>query len=246
MSLSKNAMTLALVSLLVGCDGFSFTTPDSDDLNQVESVVNNLSPSAFDSLVDYAMNRYAQKWLSDTFSEDDEVAALTCYSDKHGAEVEVDELTLYVNQVLECLRSTKVPSYTACVGGVMGDRLWFAQTQIAELPGGEEKYGNLRNCYYRIGERFNHVNVSKKLKDPDAWRSSELARLLVALTALELGRMPPLMDALGISTVGGALVAIPGGAWLVLCPLSDAVVCPDDPGAPGVPQPAPSPGGGDR
>ncbi|XXX79200.1 hypothetical protein WMF30_10540 [Sorangium sp. So ce134] len=83
-------------------------------------------------------------------------------------------------------------------------------------------------------------------KDDD--ESTDSAYWLPTLNKEFLQEHEQLMTIIGVVVIGGVIVALPViGVGPLLCPLSDAVLCPDDPGAPGIPQEQPGPGDeGDR
>jgi hypothetical protein len=229
------------------CNGL--TSLDGDDQKMTDSIVVNLNPGALEALGHYAMNRYAQEWLDDKFSDYDVVARMECESSKVLDEdgtpgiVHISDMDLLVKDVLTCLRES--PSFTmiACIQSLLKNAALPIEEDQARY---EEQYGLLSDCRHVMNGIFMDENDGyRKTWDINEWPRVELAKMLISMSAEELKRRPVLMAGLGVAVVGGIIVALPTSPIaLLLCPLSDAIMCPDDPGAPGVPQHPPS--GGDR
>lgn len=147
-----------------------------------------------------------------------------------------------VEHLVECLQSDPETSILRCMTQL------HTLDEFLDAHGNqyEKKYGVLRNCTPRRAPKFTLTkDLDPKTWNPDMWDERRLVDVLIALTAVELANSPGLMDALGLSAVGGVVVALPYSIWieLGLCTLASSVGCPDDPGAPGVPQYGASPGG---
>lgn len=236
-----NSLAAALLAGTMLASG-ACSVPDGNDWRMFMDSVEDLPQPTVDQLKRSLMNKEATRLLKGRHRPDDVVGKVTCRSSKFPAwRVEVPEMRLLLKHVITCLESAE-PRYAATVIECTEDQIRVsAKATEDDQARFEDNLGLLTDCRGEVEPNYRVKALPHTTTDPDSWRSNDLANFIVALTALEMSRMPSLMNALGISAVGGSLVAF-DGIGLLLCPLSDAVYCPDDPSAPGVPQPGPGDG----
>lgn len=207
-------LSLMILGLVVGCDGY-LTSPDDDDMGQLVAAIGNMPPDQQSIMYRERDRSRADEWLEKNKSR--RIGTVKC-PDKE-EEIDAGDLLAHLLD----------PAYS---GQTFVDLLdTFRQRVEKTYPGCEFDWD---------------VQTQRDLFDELEREDDQgAARWLIALSVIELSRMPSLMAALGITTgAGGVMIAL-DGIGLLLCPLSTSVMCPDDPGAPGVPQQGQG-GGGER
>lgn len=230
-------LVLMILGLAVACDGL--TTPEEDDLTPLAVNIGKLPPGSQDMIWLYASNRWALEWLDREYGNDDFVGTVWCTTAANpDEEVEIEEFRTTVRDVVKCLLQIPVHSFEECTFDALNKAADLAEDE----PKYSLKYGKTERCRAELHPDFKPHLLPIELRDPKSWRNTELAKVLIAMSAIELSRMPSLMAALGISVgAGGALIAF-DGIGLLLCPLSESVECPDDPSSPFTPQQPVPPG----
>lgn len=214
-------LAIALCVLIsLGC-----SVPAEDDMAQMKDAINNAPLNVRQYLFQFAANKWTHGYLSG-FDRDRDAFDIQC--ERSGKET-ID--TVKVRDILRCLEAVDTRTYGNCRDDAVSEAK-------RRHPGS--------TCFivsYEVD--FDPKYLSDKANPLGHWRN--VADVLLALTAVDIANNPHLMDALGLSSVGGALVAMPYSIWfgIGLCALSDSVRCPDNPGATAIPQHGTG-GGGDR
>lgn len=208
-----------LLCFTMACDAGLLTTPDADDIGALETQVGALPSSAKETLKYIEFRRAVEETVED---EPNMTVGHVACEGKPDVPVPLKALLAFMN---------------AYETGASGPK--SVDEMMTRFNAALSEHG----CMFIPGRGTNVQWVKPERNDKS---NRHLAELVLTLTAIELSRFESLAGTLGLAIgAGGVWYAIPGVAiGLTLCVLSDSIGCPDDPGAPGVPQPAPN--GGDQ
>jgi hypothetical protein len=213
----KHLLALTMIILLaLGCDGFSLTTPDGGDMARLEQQIAGIPSSALLELKVWAANRYTAGYLHGQANGNRWKKIGTIYCPGAAGK------DVHLHEALDCLNSFQTLTYAACLTRILNAH----QDSPDGATTGEP-------CHWH--DVFTPGYAPDELPGECEPESVDAERIVLAL----LGPPPPLE--IQMLFFGAGLF----GASGALCPLA-AWGCPDDPGAPGVPQPAPGPGDGDH
>lgn len=198
---------------VVGCD--NLMVEDRDDIEQLAAAIDAKTDADKNFLTNAKQNKRATEWAK--MDPDEEIGEYECpggYTNK-----------IKRRDVMETINQAQWYGYR--LDEILKNIAPMSDCKVTWYPGAKESLDE-------------YLEEARE----DADESTDSAYWLPTLDGDYMREHPQMMTIIGVVAVGGVLVALPVlGVGRFLCPLSDAILCPDDPGAPSVPQTGPADGG---
>lgn len=232
-NMMKRFAVLVMTSLLAACDGL--TVPDGDDMADLTNAVAGLPADQQETLERHKQNDLAGGYL---VSVGGDLSVMRC---KERPDIRGAARADVLEQTLRTFREWGIPQIAQ----------WMEVRAQAELERAKKDAGYNGPCTpeYEVTQEGHEMFAEAEERLGSG--PGGTARWLVGLQ--DIAARPEVMAIVGVAVVGGVIVATGGGAALIgagagavglaLCPLSETIACPDDPGAPDVSQQTPR---GDR
>lgn len=230
------------------------STPDGDDMAALEGAIDAAPKDTRDQLFQQAGHWATIEYLGKKNAGDIMKTECRSYSTrKHWTSWdEAPDALISLGEMIACMHGGM--TYLQCADMFTGDRIPKYQALLKkEALSGEPSLKQdpmfKFECRGKWVPGFDPKEVPMDYNDYGSGKSNrmtteDVAKWIIGLTKDEIEAHPVIMTALGVVLTWGVLVALPTSPiGMMLCPKSNAVLCPDDPGAPGVPQHGPDDGG---